>query len=74
MSNWLQEHVWICTYIVAGLAGITFALNFIFKQKWKEPKGTEGRRVKNVKIKASRCRNSSVNQVAQDLTINNFRE
>lgn len=32
MINWLQTHVWLCTYIIAALAILTFTLNFILKK------------------------------------------
>ena len=31
MFSWLQSHVWLCTYIIATLAIMTFLLNFVFK-------------------------------------------
>lgn len=85
MGSWLQEHVWVCTYVVAGLAVVTFALNFVFKRNRKvsldkeggKEKGMGGMRsmgsigsVKKVKVKASRCENSTINQVGGDLTVN----
>ena len=68
IGNWLQGHVWLCTYIIAGLAILTFLLNFIFKRNKKSGSLHD---VKNVKIKAGRFKKSTVNQSAGDMTINN---
>lgn len=88
MGSWLQEHVWVCTYVVAGLAVVTFVLNFVFKRNRKVSRDKGGKEksmggmrsmgrkenvkgnVKKVKVKASRCENSTINQVGGDLTVN----
>lgn len=31
--TWMESHVWICTFITAGCALLTFFCNFIFKKK-----------------------------------------
>ena len=31
--TWMESHVWICTFIIAGCALLTFLCNFIFKKK-----------------------------------------
>lgn len=31
--TWMESHVWICTFIIAGCALLTFLFNFIFKKK-----------------------------------------
>ena len=36
--SWLKDHVWLCTYIMLGIAALTFLLNFVFK-KHKIEKG-----------------------------------
>lgn len=69
MINWLQGHVWMCTYIIMGLAIMTFALNFIIKRNKKNRQAADIKDVKNVKMKASRNKNSTVNQSARDMTI-----
>ena len=30
--DWLQTHAWLCAYITAGLAILTFVINFIVKK------------------------------------------
>lgn len=65
--NWLQGHVWLCTYIIAGLAILTFVLNFIIKRKKNDANAED---VKNTHIQASYFKNSIVNQSAGDITIN----
>lgn len=67
IMNWLQAHVWFCTYIIAGLAILTFALNFIIKRKKNDANAKD---VKNTQIQASHFKNSTVNQSAGDITIN----
>ena len=36
MFNWLQSHAWLCTYIMATLAIMTFLLNFVFRDRDKK--------------------------------------
>lgn len=31
--TWMESHVWICTFIIAGCALLTFLCNFIFNKK-----------------------------------------
>jgi hypothetical protein len=33
--TWMESHVWICTFIIAGCAVLTFFCNFILKKKEK---------------------------------------
>lgn len=70
MINWLQDHVWMCTYIVAVLAILTFVLNFIIKHIKRKKNELETKEVKNVKVKATCNKNSSINQSAGDMTVN----
>lgn len=60
----LQEHVFICTWIVALCALLTFLLNFVFKKKEK------GRQEEKASQKISGIHNSSVNQAGGNITIN----
>ena len=70
MINWLQGHVWMCTYIIMGLAVLTFALNFIINRNKQNKQKADITEVKNVKMKASRNKNSIINQSAGDMTVN----
>lgn len=70
MISWLQGHVWMCSYIIMGLAILTFAMNFIIKRDKKNRQEADIKEVKNVKMKASRNKKSTVNQSAGDMTIN----
>ena len=67
MIEWLQNHVWLCTYIIAGLAILTFVLNFIIK---RNRNGVADKEAKNVKMKATHNTNSNVYQSAGDIIIN----
>ncbi|MBQ6226479.1 MAG: hypothetical protein IJJ73_09300 [Bacteroidaceae bacterium] len=60
ITNWLQGHVWLCTYIIAGLAIMTFVLNFILK---KQNAG------KNHSQKANKITNSTIYQAGRDVII-----
>lgn len=53
---WLKNHVWLCSYVVMGLAVLTFLLNFIIKKSKHQKEQT----IKNVK-------NSTVNQAGGDI-------
>lgn len=64
IMHWLHNHVWMCTYIIAGLAILTFVLNFIVKRKRNDANA------KDVKMKASHFKGSTVNQSAGDMTVN----
>ena len=70
MINWLQGHVWMCTYIIAILAVLTFALNFIIKRSKRNNSEANTQYVKNVKMNASHNKNSTINQAAGDITVN----
>ena len=56
---WLEDHVWLCTYITLGLAVLTFLLTFVFKKN----KSGKTQSIKKVK-------NSNINQVGGDVNIN----
>lgn len=59
--QWLQNHVAICTWIVALCAIATFLFNFVFKNKKRKEKPSQ--LMKDVN-------NSNVNQVGGNMTIN----
>lgn len=59
--QWLQNHVAICTWIVALCALATFLFNFVFKKKKKEDKPSQ--QIGDVK-------RSNVNQAGGNITIN----
>ena len=67
MIDWLQTHVWFCTYIIAGLAILTFVLNFIIKRN-KQDSITQ--KVGKTKMKASHNKKSAIYQSVGDMTIN----
>lgn len=58
LLSWLKENVWLCTYIMLGIALLTFLLNFVIKKHTSE----KSQSIKNVK-------ESSVNQGGRDVTI-----
>ncbi len=58
LFSWLKENVWLCTYIMLGIALLTFFLNFVIR---KQASG-KSQSIKNVK-------GSSVNQGGRDITI-----
>lgn len=60
----------MCTYIIMGLAILTFALNFIIKRNKQNKEEADIKKVNNVQMRASRNKNSTVNQSAGDMTIN----
>lgn len=70
MINWLQGHVWMCTYIIAILAVLTFALNFIIKRSKRNNREANTQYVKNVKMNVGHNKNSTINQAAGDITVN----
>lgn len=53
---WLKEHVWLCSYVLMGLALITFLLNYFFKRA----KSEKNQIIKNVK-------NTNINQAGGDI-------
>lgn len=59
--QWLQNHVAICTWIVALCAIATLLFNFVFKNKKRKEKPSQ--QIKDVN-------NSNVNQVGGNMTIN----
>lgn len=65
--DWLRNNVWLCTYIIAGLAFLTFVLNFIIK---RNKNGSDTKPVCKTKMKASHNKNSTIYQSAGDMTIN----
>lgn len=60
MTNWLHSHVWLCTYVIAGFAIITFVLNFILKKEKAE---------KNNSQRVNRITNSTIYQAGRDVVI-----
>lgn len=60
MIDWLYSHVWLCTYVIAFLAIMTFVLNFIVK---KVKAG------KNHSQKANKITNSTIYQAGRDIVI-----
>lgn len=71
MIDWLYNHVWLCTYIIAGLAILTFVLNFIIKLN-KQDLTTQ--KVGKTKMKASHNKKSTIYQSAGDMTINSSKD
>ena len=59
--QWLQDHVAVCTWIVALCALLTFLFNFVFKKKDKK-KDKPSQNISNI-------HNSSVNQAGGDITV-----
>lgn len=57
---WLQTHAWLCAYITAGLAILTFVLNYLVK------KAKAG---KNHSQSVNRVKKSRVNQAGRDIVI-----
>lgn len=70
MINWLQGHVWMCTYIIAILAILTFTLNFIIKRNKRKKYEANAQDEKDVRMNASYNINSTINQAAGDITVN----
>ena len=66
MINWLSGHVWVCTYVIAFLAFLTFILNFVIKKH-----SDKNNRTTKIKQKTSRNKNSTINQIGGNSTINN---
>ena len=56
---WLEQHVWLCSYVLMGLAALTFFLNFILKKAKSHEQA-----IKNVQ-------NTTINQAGGDIKINN---
>lgn len=56
--TWMQSHVWICTFITAGCAVLTFLCNFIFKKQKK-----------NVSMKIDNVSGGEINQANGNITI-----
>lgn len=51
ISTWMESHVWICTFVIAACALLTFLCNFIFKKKNN-----------NVSMKIKNINGGSINQ------------
>ena len=64
IMNWLQGHVWLCTYIIAVLAILTFTLNFIFKKQ-----NTGKNTGKNQSQRINKTTNSTIYQAGRDVVI-----
>ncbi len=60
MFEWLKDHVWLCTYIMLGIAALTFLLNFVFKKR----KATKMKTQSIINVK-----HSSINQADGNITI-----
>lgn len=71
MIDWLHDHVWLCTYIIAGLAILTFVFNFIIKRSKQDPTTPK---VGKTKMKASNNKKSTIYQSAGDMTINSSKD
>lgn len=59
MIDWLESHVWLCTYVLAGCALVTLILRFFIKKK-------RSGLVQTIK----KSKNSTINQAGGDITIN----
>lgn len=66
--QWLEQHVWACSYVMLALALLTFLLNFIFKRN----KNYQGTKTDNstVSMKIKKVKNSTINQANGNITIN----
>ena len=60
MLYWLKDHVWLCTYLMLGIAALSFLLNYVFKKH----KATKTQTISKVK-------HSNVNQAGGNITIVN---
>lgn len=59
MISWLQSHVWLCTYVVAGCASVTLLIKLLSKSA----RSKSGQTIKKTK-------NSTINQAGGSITIN----
>lgn len=59
--QWLQNHVAICSWVVALCTLATFLFNFVFKKKKTKNKSSQ---------KISNVNHSNVNQAGGNITIN----
>lgn len=60
MLEWLKEHVWMCTYIMLGIAALTFLLNFVVRKH-------KATKIQTQSIR--RVKHSNVNQAGGNITI-----
>ena len=63
IGQWFESHVWLCSYVLMGLAALTFLLNFVLKKS----KSQRDQTIKNVK-------NSTINQAGGDIKIDSDNE
>lgn len=63
IGQWFENHVWLCSYVLMGLAALTFLLNFVLKKSRSQRDQT----IKNVK-------NSTINQAGGDIEIDSDNE
>lgn len=59
--TWMESHVWICTFIIAGCAVLTFFCNFIFKKKKND-----------VSMKIDNINGGEINQANGNITNNKY--
>lgn len=59
--TWMESHVWICTFIIAGCAVLTFLCNFIFKKQRH-----------NISMKIGKVNGGEVNQANGNITHNKY--
>ncbi len=59
MISWLQSHVWLCTYVLAGCAAITLLIKLLSKSS----RSKSGQTI-------NKSKNSTINQAGGSITIN----